>query len=1189
MQPKCDDPVLVVGEQEENRQNSSKKNRRRAARMARIKDLFAQRDRDRIVASPESNEAMKDKPHENNQSEAQSLSEWSSKSEASPDNIDNSLETGHTATHSSSSSLPSVIDPEKVHLTDEVRLHGVEDAVDLQNKSLDLKDNRAPADCLDISQFVSTKKSIMSERVTSEVSNETIEVTSVTFGTVVAPLYQQAFGGPGSVSQNTNFCDDPVKAAIKTTHLLQSCIHADKGEVNCNIVNEDQVGGNAAECQEPEQECPHTSPIGPLEEKEASLSETKNSSNTEKQNDQDCTNTDVVPQTILGQPRTVNLFDAHLENPQISTEGRRLQGGEQEGDATHSVQKQTATEETAVEAPTLIKICPQAVEMEDGGKVVPDLDTLLPQREAEHVGDEVELQTSADKFSGGKPVLHWPEQQTQGGEGEDTDGHTAVQSEEKRSSQFDSAHHDSVCFSDSVGVKNWESMVEEEEENILMKENKSQAHDLEVEETEAAEIDGSFLPEDFGTKTVSENTGAAENERIWPEEDNGQKLDEKMGTTLKKQSENVGDAETDRGEESEEGKNTKQLLENKVDLAVAHEVKQIRTEVVMEGDQEQELQQEKEREEAIWTDESRPAVEELYEQPEEENTTKQGEEIEDDLSSMHKAKQILPQEEEEEEQEETMEMVLNNESKSTVEKQLDEVCMEEQSGFRGDTETFRDFKDQLTEKPEHTEVCESSGVVILTNSVAAPLVVDGGVGCFEENLVITPTRGPEDQSGRGEGDRVAGEVQEEAPQNPEHLLEGRRDPTDEEEQKEVKKEDENEEQKQKEATQNPVDLLEGLGDPPAAEEENVEEKQEAPQNPGDLQGGHGDPPVTEEEVVVVEKKEDKTQKQEAPHNSGDLLEGCGESEEEQEKEDEETSQNPGDLQEGCEDSPMGDEEQEEEEEEASWNPGNLQEGSKNNLLGEEEQEEEEKEAPWYPGDLQEGSGDLHAAKEGEEKEVIEAAKDMWEEQEEQGEKMQEEVVEEEQKGEEPKEPGSSQNEESSETDSEDEVELYMHCLRAVHAGEQAQRDQSRGAGLGLGGGGTRVLAFSRNKRPSATPMPSISESLDEEQPPGWLQDQGHQGHQGHEGHRGMADVRTAAPDLSDLMVQENISQEVLCWKDKFSCRSFTKTLLSATLFVVFVLVAYHYDFLACFGLYVISLIWLCCRGDSQPVKTNRIG
>lgn len=162
---------------------------------------------------------------------------------------------------------------------------------------------------------------------------------------------------------------------------------------------------------------------------------------------------------------------------------------------------------------------------------------------------------------------------------------------------------------------------------------------------------------------------------------------------------------------------------------------------------------------------------------------------------------------------------------------------------------------------------------------------------------------------------------------------------------------------------------------------------------------------------------------------------------------------------------------------------------------------------------------------------------------------------------------------SAESDSDDEVELYMHCLRAVHSGARAHKDKSRDAFPGA------AFPVSRSKLMSE-PMPSITESVDEEQPPVHLQG-------GHED-TDTADIQAIVAALPLSCKQGNTDTNVSWWEESFSCSNITKMLFYASLFIIFVVVASYYDFLACFGLYVISLIWLCCHGERQPVKNNRL-
>ncbi|XP_061679252.1 uncharacterized protein LOC133502461 [Syngnathoides biaculeatus] len=155
---------------------------------------------------------------------------------------------------------------------------------------------------------------------------------------------------------------------------------------------------------------------------------------------------------------------------------------------------------------------------------------------------------------------------------------------------------------------------------------------------------------------------------------------------------------------------------------------------------------------------------------------------------------------------------------------------------------------------------------------------------------------------------------------------------------------------------------------------------------------------------------------------------------------------------------------------------------------------------------------------------------------------------------------------SAESDSDDEVELYMRCLRAVHT-----KDQSIEAGFSLS---KRRPSLSRSK-PLPSLMPPISESADEEHG-GSVRD-------------GREDARADDAARSQPSGPKNSGGYVAKWKETCSCSCMSKTLLYATLLAVFVVTAYYYDFLACFGLYLLSVVWLLCQGEKQPIRDNSIG
>ncbi|XP_074533978.1 uncharacterized protein ppp1r3ab [Halichoeres trimaculatus] len=150
---------------------------------------------------------------------------------------------------------------------------------------------------------------------------------------------------------------------------------------------------------------------------------------------------------------------------------------------------------------------------------------------------------------------------------------------------------------------------------------------------------------------------------------------------------------------------------------------------------------------------------------------------------------------------------------------------------------------------------------------------------------------------------------------------------------------------------------------------------------------------------------------------------------------------------------------------------------------------------------------------------------------------------------------------SSDSDSDDEVELYMHCLRAVHTGPQVGKDSGFGTGRRSSGNRSKLLS---------SPMPSISESVDEEQNVAALQEDFNESEE-------FSAVESEGDNLS----------RVSWWRETFSCRNIGKAFLYAALFLLFLVVAHHYDFLACFGLYLMSLVWLWFQGERQKVNSSK--
>lgn len=179
------------------------------------------------------------------------------------------------------------------------------------------------------------------------------------------------------------------------------------------------------------------------------------------------------------------------------------------------------------------------------------------------------------------------------------------------------------------------------------------------------------------------------------------------------------------------------------------------------------------------------------------------------------------------------------------------------------------------------------------------------------------------------------------------------------------------------------------------------------------------------------------------------------------------------------------------------------------------------------------------------------------------------------------EPASKEEEEcsnSNESLSDDEMELYMHSLRA---------SQKHSLALATAASSKDIpVAMSVGRRPSITrskqlpsPMPSISESVDEETPNNALED--------------LLDFEMVdeepIPILSTVFQgKDDAENNVVWWRETFSMHNICKMLLYTLLIVVFFIVAYHYDFLACFTLYLFSVLWLFCQGEKQLLNDNKV-
>ncbi|MCI4380250.1 hypothetical protein PGIGA_G00237640 [Pangasianodon gigas] len=151
---------------------------------------------------------------------------------------------------------------------------------------------------------------------------------------------------------------------------------------------------------------------------------------------------------------------------------------------------------------------------------------------------------------------------------------------------------------------------------------------------------------------------------------------------------------------------------------------------------------------------------------------------------------------------------------------------------------------------------------------------------------------------------------------------------------------------------------------------------------------------------------------------------------------------------------------------------------------------------------------------------------------------------------------------STESLTDDEMELYL--LRLKNTQQSGLKD-----------------AISMGKRHSISrtwtipsPMPSISEYLDEDQPNALLDDLTNEE---------MIELERAALPLLDEE-QEVTQPNLLWWREFFSSDNMPKMILYTLLFVVFLITTYICDFIACFGLYLLALYWLYFQVQREPLK-----
>ncbi|KAK2867276.1 hypothetical protein Q8A67_025393 [Cirrhinus molitorella] len=158
---------------------------------------------------------------------------------------------------------------------------------------------------------------------------------------------------------------------------------------------------------------------------------------------------------------------------------------------------------------------------------------------------------------------------------------------------------------------------------------------------------------------------------------------------------------------------------------------------------------------------------------------------------------------------------------------------------------------------------------------------------------------------------------------------------------------------------------------------------------------------------------------------------------------------------------------------------------------------------------------------------------------------------------------------STESQIDDEMELYLSSLR------NSQQSVFREG----------AMSGSYGKRPSLSrgrplAMPSISESVDEDQPNSSLEDLTNIEYN--------MELERATLPLVDGN-QHVIGRNVLWWKEFLSYDNMSRVIGYTLLLIVFLVAAYYYDFIACFALYILTVFWLFRQGEEEPLKSSRKG
>ncbi|XP_023256081.1 protein phosphatase 1 regulatory subunit 3A-like [Seriola lalandi dorsalis] len=441
--------------QVENRRNTSRRSRRKAARMARVRDYFAQRDRgasdtDRDESPPEAKQEAQEEgqSQKEKQSDVRSLSEGRSKSERS-DIVSEARETcseslfGVRHDTSPVHESISVCEPEKSEsndLADSATLTGGESTTDIPDNPQHSDDEPAPAESRNTNKSVSEAEGESQKQGTSyECTNSTADepadsvisaviseslfsqTTSFTFGTVVAPLYHQMFGRVGSESQSISDGGNPKRATLNTGDLTQHYPYTERRESSSTAptdVRNDNVQGNVIEMQESKQDGGSDATLNspPAEEEQTGLSAGDILDRTDTlqdpgefiQSEHRCTNSSEVLQTLSGDtevhPHPVDILHADLLSADIHTQSLHLQGEAQEDNLTLDPRNRTTAETEQAQLPE--NLCSrikasldETLSQSEAQEVMASLDTSFlplepPQSVLEDVNDETNQQCS---------------------------------------------------------------------------------------------------------------------------------------------------------------------------------------------------------------------------------------------------------------------------------------------------------------------------------------------------------------------------------------------------------------------------------------------------------------------------------------------------------------------------------------------------------------------------------------------------------------------------------------------------------------------------------------------------------------------------------------------------------------------------------------------------------------------------